>query len=252
MEKEKRTLRDSRAEQESISCQLNELQRQRDSCILEHGAGMSALERKELERQLDDAKAELFAEQRRAREKLESIQERLEETHEELQRVTEEERSLRSRCASLEEKQKQKKEQIQFFSQAVEFQVGNLQGELEECKIRVGTQDKMLAQKELQMLDLHQHRGALQAERDDLRAELRHITTQHCSALKEAHEKAHGMTEAALKQQQKHLALAHEQHVQKVSKETKEEKENTLKEHALFFTRHIESLQSSIQVSEFP
>lgn len=43
--------------------------------ILQHGAGMSALERKELERQLDDAKAELFAEQRRAREKLESIQE---------------------------------------------------------------------------------------------------------------------------------------------------------------------------------
>jgi len=85
-----------------------------------------------------------------------------------------------------------------FFSQAVEFQVGNLQGELEECKIRVGTQDKMLAQKELQMLDLHQHRGALQAERDDLRAELRHITTQHCSALKEAHEKAHGMTVRAV------------------------------------------------------
>jgi len=40
-------------------------------------------------------------------------EQRLEETHKELQRVTEEERSLRSRCASLEEKQKQKKEQIQ-------------------------------------------------------------------------------------------------------------------------------------------
>lgn len=36
---------------------------------------MSVLEREEMERQLDNAKTELFAEQRRAREKLESVQE---------------------------------------------------------------------------------------------------------------------------------------------------------------------------------
>ncbi|XP_034397102.1 trichohyalin [Cyclopterus lumpus] len=246
MEKEKRTLRGSRAEQEYISCQLNELQRQRESCILEHSAVMSVLERKEMERQLENGKTELFAEQRRAREKLESIQERLEETHEELQRVTEEESLLRNTCASLEEKQKQKKEQIE----ALEFQVGKLQGELGECKIGVGTQEKMLAQKELQMLDLHEHSGALQAERDGLRAELQHIQIQHCSALKEAHEKAQRTMEAALKQQQKDLALAHEQQIQKVNKETEEEKANTLKEHALFFTRHTESLKSSTQLKE--
>lgn len=36
---------------------------------------ISVLERQEMERQLDNAKTELFAEQRRAREKLESMQE---------------------------------------------------------------------------------------------------------------------------------------------------------------------------------
>lgn len=36
---------------------------------------MSALEREEMDRQLDCAKTELFAEQRRSREKLESMQE---------------------------------------------------------------------------------------------------------------------------------------------------------------------------------
>lgn len=36
---------------------------------------MSALEREEMDRQLDGAKTELFAEQRRARERLESMQE---------------------------------------------------------------------------------------------------------------------------------------------------------------------------------
>ncbi|XP_068559319.1 paramyosin isoform X2 [Cebidichthys violaceus] len=250
MEKEKRTLefvlRNSRAGQDSISCQMNELQRQRESCILESPAVMSALERKEMDRQLDNAKTELFAEQRRAREELESIQERLEETREELQRVTEAESLLRNTCASLEEKQKQKKKQIE----AVEFQVGKLQGELGECKIRVGTQGKMLAQKELQMLELHEQRETLQAERDGLRRELQHMKIQHCNALKEAHEKAHRMMETASKQQKKELAFVHEQQIQKVNKQTEEEKANTLKEQALFFTRHIESLKSSVQLKE--
>ncbi|XP_078105767.1 uncharacterized protein LOC144517557 [Sander vitreus] len=276
MEKERRTLelvlRDSRAGKDSISCQLNELQRQRESCILElrdmkeelatlsqskqtlkdsafterPSVVMSALEREEMERQLHNAKTELFAEQRRAREKQGSMQEKLEETREELHRVTEAESLLRNSCVCLEEKQRQKKDYIE----AVEFEVSELQGELGECKIRVGTQEKMLAQKELQLLDLQEQRGALQAESDGLKGELQHLKTQHCNTRKEAHEQAHRMMEAALKQQKKELALAHEQQIQKVKKQTKEEKANALKEQALSLTRHIEALKSSIQLKE--
>ncbi|KAF1389157.1 hypothetical protein PFLUV_G00070540 [Perca fluviatilis] len=275
MEKERRTLefvlRDRRAGKDS-SCQLHELQRQRASCILEMrdmkeelatlsqskqtlkdsafterpSVVMSVLEREEMERQLDNAKTELFAEQRRAREKQESMQEKLEETREELQRVTEAESVLRNSCTCLEEKQRQKKDHIE----AVEFQVSELQGELGECKIRVGTQEKMLAQKELQLLDLQEQRGALQAESDRVKRELQHLKTQHRNARKEDHEQAHRMMEAALKQQKKELALAHEQQIQKVNKQTKEEKANALKEQALSLTRHIEALKSSIQLKE--
>ncbi|XP_044053052.1 trichohyalin isoform X2 [Siniperca chuatsi] len=276
MEKEKRTLefilRDSRAGKDSISCQLHELQRQRESCILEvrdmeeelatlsqckqtvkdgvfterPSVIMSVLEREDMDRQLDSAKTELFAEQRRGREKLESMQEKLEETREELQRVTEAESLLRNRCAHLEEKRRQKKDQIK----AVEVQVGELQGELGECKVRVGTLEKMLAQKELKLLDLQKQCGALQAERDGLKGELQHLKTQHCNALKEAQEQAHRMMEAALKQQKKDLTLAHEQQIQKVNKQTEEEKADALKEQALTLIRHIESLKSSIQLKE--
>nr|XP_033474947.1 trichohyalin isoform X2 [Epinephelus lanceolatus] len=263
MEKEGTTL-------DVISDKLPELQKQSEFCILEvrdvkgelttscqckltvkDGAFMqrpsivmSVLEREEMERQLDNAKTELFAEQRRAREKLESMQEKLEETREELQRVTEAESSLRNRCDHLEEKQRQKKDQME----AAEFQVHELQHELGECKIRVGTQEKMLAQKELQLLDLHEQREALQAERDGLKRELQHLKTQHCNAQEEAHKQARRMTEVALKQQKKELALAHEQQIQKVHKQTKEEKAHALREQALSLTRHIESLKSSIQL----
>lgn len=79
-------------------CRQHELQRQRESsisevrpvkehsAILEHSGCyifflptqqsvvMSVLEREEMDRQLDCAKTDLFAEQRRSREKLESMQ----------------------------------------------------------------------------------------------------------------------------------------------------------------------------------
>lgn len=77
-----------------------------------------------------------------------------------------------------------------YLCQAVEFQVGELQGELGECKIRVATLERMLAQKELKLQDLHEQHGALQAERDGLKGELQHLETQHCSAMTEAQEQA--------------------------------------------------------------
>ncbi|XP_040010365.1 trichohyalin isoform X4 [Xiphias gladius] len=150
---------------------------------------MSVLEREEMEKKVESAKTELLAEQRRATEKLESMQENLEETREKLQRSTEAETLLRNRCACLEEKWIQKKEQ----TEALEVQVSELQVELGECKIRVGTLEKMLAQKELQLLDFQEQRGALQAQRDGLKGELQHVKTQHYKILKDTEEQASRM-----------------------------------------------------------
>ncbi|XP_076007103.1 uncharacterized protein LOC143001391 [Genypterus blacodes] len=188
-----------------------------------------------MERQLDGAKTELFAEQRRAREKLDSMQERLEETREELQRVTEGESLLRSTCACLEEQQKQKQDQIE----ALELRVRQRRGEVGECEIRLASLEKVLAQKELQLLDLQEQHGALQAEREGLQGEVRNMTAQHFTALREAQEQAHEMVEAALKEQKKELTLAHEQQIQKAE----EEKATSLRQQVLSITRHIESLQ---------
>ncbi|KAG7488992.1 hypothetical protein JOB18_002459 [Solea senegalensis] len=153
---------------------------------------MSVLEREELERQLDQSKTALFAEQRRAREKLESMQESLEQTREALQRATESESSLRHSCARLQDKQTQKKEKIQ----ALEARVGELQAERGQCQLRVVTLEKMLAQKELQMLTVQEQHGALQAERDGLKGALRHLESQHCTAQREAREHTYQIMES--------------------------------------------------------
>ncbi|XP_023269292.1 trichohyalin-like [Seriola lalandi dorsalis] len=205
--------------------ELATLSQHRKSVKERNSVIMSLLEREEMERQLDNAKTELFAEQRRAREKLESVQENLEETCEELQRATEAESSLRSRCASLEKKQTQKKEEIE----ALEVQVNKLQVELGECKIRVGTLEKMLAQREQQLLDSQEQCRALQAERDGLKVELQHLKIQHYTALKEAQEQTQRMT---------------------VNQQAEEEEASALKEQTLALTRCIESMQSSIQLKD--
>nr|XP_020458076.1 trichohyalin-like [Monopterus albus] len=219
MEKKKRILEtflsDSQAEKDSISCQLEKLQRKRESCLLEvrnmeeelatlsqrkaalkdrsymekNSVVMSVLEREEMERQLDSSKTALFAEQRRAREKLEFMQEKLEETCEELHRATEAENTLRNRCVWLEEKQMQKKMEIE----ALEVQVSKLQAELGESKIRVGTLEKIFAQKERQLIDFQEHRKASQAERDGLKQELQHLKSQLYKSVEEAQEQAHRM-----------------------------------------------------------
>ncbi|XP_041855007.1 trichohyalin isoform X2 [Melanotaenia boesemani] len=255
MEKEistlKSILRDSRDEKELVSCQLQKLQRQRESCLLEvrhiqedlatlnrqkqtlkdgslinrSRVIVSALEREELERQLDCAHTKLFAEQRCAREKIESLQEKLEETLEELHRFTEEESSLRNKCVCLEEKQIQKQEEIK----TLELQVSKLQLEQGECKIRVGVLDKMLAQKEQQLLDLQETCGTLQTERDELKRALQHLKSQKHKELKEAQEQTHTMM---------------------IRKQAEEEKVNALKEETLLLMQHIDSLQSSIQLKE--
>ncbi|XP_030594000.1 trichohyalin isoform X3 [Archocentrus centrarchus] len=253
MEEEKRTMesvqRDSKAERKSVGGGPLQKMRQKESCLLQgrdaqedfatqdesclkpqNSVKMSVMEREELERQLDGAKTQLFAEQRCAREKLESMQEKLEETYEELQRASEAEVSLRNRCACLEEKQMQKTGQIE----ALEVQVSGLQGELGEHKIRVGTMEKMLARKELQLLDLQEQCGALQAERDGLKVEQQHLKMQHHKALKEVEEQAHRI-------------MLKEEEVIKLKKSLQQQKEEVKKREEELHVEALEKLHKAVE-----
>lgn len=71
--------------------------------------------------------------------------------------------------------------------------MGKLQSELGECTAGRGALERMLAQKELQLLDLQEKRGAWQAERDRMKEELNNAKAQHRSAVKDAQEQSHRM-----------------------------------------------------------
>ncbi|XP_030214317.1 trichohyalin isoform X4 [Gadus morhua] len=176
------------------------------------GLVVSILERLDTERQLDSTKTQLFAEKRRSRDKLDSMQERLDEAEEELQRAREEQGLLRSRIEALEEEQRQKQELVV----ALQRGSGGLRGQLVECKERLGSLEKIVAQKDLQIICAQEVQEALRAARNSLQGELQTMTLQHC----------------------------------KVGKMVAEEKDLALREQAEVFTRQLESAQTSLKLSE--
>ncbi|KAM9822894.1 uncharacterized protein ACBT44_007886 isoform 3-T3 [Syngnathus typhle] len=262
LETEKRELevllKDCKAEVDSLSCQLQKLLKQKESFLCQVRNLQEELKNKqlkqlscmektntvmsELERQLASAKAELFAEQRRAREKQESMQQMLEDTCEELMRASEAETSLRNRCACLEETQKQKNKE----TEALECQAQELEGKLGACTVKVDTLEKMLGQKEQQVQELQEQHGGLQTERDKLKGELEFMKSQQRNAVKEAEEHAHAMMEAALKQQRKDLALVHEEQVQTLRNSLKHQKEESRKHEEELHAQTLQKVQKAI------
>ncbi|XP_062307797.1 trichohyalin [Osmerus eperlanus] len=222
---------------------LQELEQLRlEDSLGRSGVSVSLLEREEMERQLDGAKTELFTEQRRSRIRLDSLQEQLEEAREELQRVTDEERLLRSRCVRLEEER--------HSLEAVELQVSGLRRELGERESRVGALEKILAQKELRLLGLQEERSALEEEREGLRGEIQSREDQHLAALREAQEQALLQGRRELQQQKEELAVVHKEEVQQVQRQAEAETAAALLEQARSHTQHLEAVQTRIQHKE--
>ncbi|KAG7480839.1 hypothetical protein MATL_G00060520 [Megalops atlanticus] len=281
------SLRDSRAQADNTRSQLRMLQSQRDSCLKEmrhleeeltvlrrhkavlqertgteaerrqYGSSLSVLEREELDRQLDSAKAELFAEQRRARHRLDSLQESLEETQQELDQRMEEVRILKERCTGLEKQltdaQRQREELEQRRKEeveALEARVQELQGKAEEQGGRAGSLEHILAQKELQLLAAQEEKTAMQAERERLEVELHSLKEEHSAKLTETREQAQRDKELELQQLRSELSVAGEQEIQQIQRQAEKEKQEALRHQALSHTRHLDTLQTAMQLKE--
>ncbi|XP_014863395.1 PREDICTED: centromere-associated protein E-like [Poecilia mexicana] len=125
-------------------------------------------EKRSLEFVLRNSRYQLQQLQRQTESHLKTVfwwKKQLEELHEELHRAGS---SPLNRCAC-QQKQLEKRHQTE---EPPDVQVSELQHELGECRIEVGTLGQMLAQKELQLTGLQEERDSLQADRDDLMREL--------------------------------------------------------------------------------
>ncbi|XP_038151505.1 intermediate filament protein ifb-2-like [Cyprinodon tularosa] len=97
------------------------------------------------------------------------------------------------------------RKKIESLQEAFDVQMSKQQHELVECCIRVGTLEKMLAQRELQLMSLLEERNSLQAEKDSLKMELQHLERQHYKELMEAQRKADALMVQELSIQRQQL-----------------------------------------------
>ncbi|XP_060763125.1 trichohyalin [Neoarius graeffei] len=197
---------------------------------------VSALEREEMDRLLDNARSELFSEQRRFRNTLDSIQERLEEVTQELEQKQEENRKLREKCSQLEEKL------ITVTKTRQELQE-SARSERVEQEGRIGALEKIIAQKELLLL-------ATQEEKNHLEMEIRAGREEHSAALTAALTRAQKQKEAEVEQLRTRMTLTHTEELQQVRIQVHEMKEAALREQAVTHTHHTESLHNHIQMRE--
>ncbi|KAG7223490.1 hypothetical protein INR49_015483 [Caranx melampygus] len=259
MEKEKQILEsalsDSRVERDSVSCHLDKLQKQRESCLHEiknmeeeletlsqhrkslkerNGVIMSMLEREEMDRQLDSAKTELFAEQRRARERLESVQEQqkeeevkklrksLEQQREEANSREEElhaEASEKVHKAIEEERRKweaEKVEAVQMHCGILEEQnrkgLESMRSEMQQEKSKAQALQHKVLELKTRVQELESESCVQQREQDSLLAVI-------CKSLKEEHQAELQRLKKQMAQESQRTVLQLEQAVQLAVKE---------------------------------
>ncbi|KAK3538447.1 hypothetical protein QTP86_003708 [Hemibagrus guttatus] len=176
----------------------------------------STLEREEMDRLLDNAKSELFSEQRRFRNTLDSMQDRLEEVTQELEQKQEENRKLREKCSQLEEKLTTATKTRQELQESV-------WSERVEQEGRLGALEKIVAQKELLLL-------ATQEEKNRLEMEIRVVREENRAKLTAALAHAQTQKEVEVEQLRTQMTLCHMEELQRVRNQMKEEEVNRLQE----------------------
>ncbi|XP_016140796.1 trichohyalin-like [Sinocyclocheilus grahami] len=235
------SVRDSRTQAQNITCELQRLQAQRNLCLEEVrvlqeqqcvSRSVSVLEREEMDRLLDNAKAELFSEQRRFRHTLDSMQERLDEVNQELEQSEEDCRALRQKCTELKEQLAdtiREKEQIKESSQK----------DLEARVKRFGVLERIVAQKELLLQGTEETKEALLQELCSLREE-------HSFKLREIQSK----TVQEIEQLMLQLTKSHKEELQKVHQQADELRSAALSDQAQTHKQSLESLHNCIQMKD--
>lgn len=239
------SVRDSRAQAQNITYELHRLQAQRDLCLEEVmvlqeqqcvSRSVSVLEREEMDRLLDNAKSDLFSEQRRFRHTLDSMQERLDEVNQELEQREEDYRTLQQKCSELE---KQLADTIREKEQIKE----STEEDLEQQVKRFAALERIVAQKELLL------QGAGEAKKV-LLLELCSLREEHSLKLREIQNRTKKDMEQEIEQLTLQLTKSHKEELQKVHQQADELRSAALSEQAQTHKQSLDSLHNCIQMKD--
>ncbi|TFJ98035.1 interferon-induced guanylate-binding protein 1 [Platysternon megacephalum] len=204
---------------------------------------LSFLERQELERQLSCCKAELFSEQRAARARIEELQECLEEAQNKLEERTaegtelqEETTRLRLQLRELERKQ----------AAALSGQIRDLRVRETEQELRRSALEKIMSEKELELVRLREVVCALTAEKEAQQRAMENRREEHDRQLGKMQQEK----ELEWAQQREELQCLKQQELQEFAESLEQVKARALQDQAASFQKEVENLTRVIEARD--
>ncbi|XP_067406050.1 trichohyalin-like [Emydura macquarii macquarii] len=204
---------------------------------------LSFLERRELERQLGCSKAELFSVQRAARARIEELQECLEETQNKLEERTaegtarqEETTQLRLQLRDLERKQRA----------ALSGQIQDVHTQETEQELRLSALEKLLSEKELELVRLREAVCALTAEKEVQERAVENLRGEHSRQL----EKLQQEKELELARQREELQRQKQRELQEFAESLKQVEAGALQDQVASFQKEVENLTRVIKARD--
>ncbi|XP_042700778.2 uncharacterized protein LOC101946607 isoform X1 [Chrysemys picta bellii] len=227
------------AEVASLAAEREELK----SRVRHLEGSLSFLERQELERQLSCCKAELFSEQRAARARTEELQECLEEAQNKLEERTaegtelqEETTRLRLQLRELERKQ----------AAALSGQIRDLRVRETEQELRRSALEKIVSEKELELVRLREVVCALTAEKEAQQRAMENLREEHDRQLGKMQQEK----ELEWAQQREELQCLKQQELQEFAESLEQVKARALQDQAASFQKEVENLTRVIEARD--
>ncbi|XP_077147792.1 uncharacterized protein LOC143808731 isoform X1 [Ranitomeya variabilis] len=248
----------------SFQYEISSLKTERDElkARLRHLEGsLTFMERQELERQLNNAKSELFSEQRTSRAKIETLHENLDECQSKLEESRadcmekqEKNRLLKSQLQELEKKSEtqmqthaeESREQKDMYDQ----QITDLTSQVREQSTRTSSLEKILSEKELDMLKLRDVIASVKAEKEArvLAAEV--LKEEHSKRLVELqlqHQQDKDLQISKLKEE---LQNQKQKEIQQFAENMEQVKAKALQDQAESLKKEMDKVVNSVEIKD--
>ncbi|XP_063820343.1 trichohyalin-like [Pseudophryne corroboree] len=222
---------------------------------------LTFMERQELERQLANTKSELFSEQRTSRAKIEKLQESLEESQCKLEETS-------ATCAEKQEKNKQlksqlreleKKYQIQFQTQEEEAsvqqeafnqQITDLNSQIREQSTRIASLEKILSEKELDLLKLRDLLSSMKAEKEAQMLAVEAMRDEHNKGLAELHLQHQQDRDLHIVKLKEEMHSQKQREIQQFAENMEQVKAKALKDQAEALKKEMENVVKSLELKD--
>ncbi|XP_073414110.1 uncharacterized protein [Dendrobates tinctorius] len=248
----------------SFQHEISSLKTERDElkARLRHLEGsLTFMERQELERQLNNAKSELFSEQRTSRAKIEKLHESLEECQSKLEesRADGVEKQEKNRLLKSQLRELEKQSETQMETHAEESrgqkdmygqQITDLTSQVREQSTRITSLEKILSEKELDMLKLRDVISSVKAEKEAqvLAAEV--LKEEHCKRLVELqlqHQQDKDLQISKLKEE---LQNQKQKDIQQFAENMEQVKAKALQDQAESLKKEMDKVVNSVKVKD--